>query len=78
MHNRPAIKAIINKDKRNRTSIVTSILEPTTKQQIIEGILKARAERPQFLVRMKVRQQQGIESLVSALYFSKSNSVLAK
>ena len=38
-----------------------SILDPTTEQQIVERVLKARAERPQFLARMKVRQQQGIE-----------------
>jgi uncharacterized protein len=38
-----------------------SILDPTTEQQIIERVLTARAERPQFLARMKVRQQQGME-----------------
>lgn len=37
------------------------ILDPTTEQQIIERVLKARAQRPQFLTRMKVRQQQGWE-----------------
>lgn len=38
-----------------------SILDPTTEQQIIERVLTARAERPQFLARMKLRQQQGME-----------------
>ena len=38
-----------------------SILDSKTEQQIVERVLKARAERPQFLARMKVRQQQGIE-----------------
>jgi predicted nucleotidyltransferase len=38
-----------------------SILDSTTEQQIIERVLKARAERPQFLARMKVKQQQGIK-----------------
>jgi uncharacterized protein len=39
--------------------MVMSILDPTTEQQIVERVLKARAERPQFLAQMKVRQQQG-------------------
>jgi len=38
-----------------------SILDQTTEQQIVERVLKARAERPQFLARMQVRQQQGWE-----------------
>lgn len=38
-----------------------SILDPTTEQQIVERVLTARAERPQFLARMKVKQQQGME-----------------
>lgn len=38
-----------------------SIVNKTTEQQIVERILRARAERPQFLARMKVRQQQGWE-----------------
>lgn len=38
-----------------------SILDPTTEQQIVERVLKARAERPKFLARMKVKQQQGME-----------------
>ena len=38
-----------------------SILDSTTEKQIIERVLKARAERPQFLARMKVKQQQGIK-----------------
>ncbi len=33
-----------------------NILDPTTEQQIVERVLKAKAERPQFLARMKVRQ----------------------
>jgi uncharacterized protein len=41
--------------------MVMSILDSTTEQQIVERVLKARAERPQFLARMKVRQQQGWE-----------------
>ncbi len=70
MCNYPAIKAIIKIKSaiskasalpRDRTSIVMSILDPTTEQQIVERVLKARAERPQFIARMKVRQQQGIE-----------------
>jgi len=38
-----------------------SLINEATKQRIIQEILEARKNRPQFLVAMQERQKQGLE-----------------